>query len=168
MSKLNKISVSLSCLLILAMFSNGCTNYKPKYKPAPNPCVVLNEKLSSYIITRPTAPDYVMRLDIPHSLLFNPESANFKNGAPKLLNKISTLLSCYQKEDLRVVSYLYVKPEADLPHYKSLANEQAQRVGNYLWHHDRDVRIINPYAILQESTSRNPIDFIELVFKSLN
>lgn len=140
MVKLMKI-VKLFCLLCFFGCVVGCCVNSKSVAIKNDPAVVLSHRLSDFIVKMPHFAKDEMILKIPTSQLFNPSSANFTDNGKSILSNLAALMKLYEKEDVCVIGYISLSKGIDPVFAKSLANEQAQKVIDYLWKKHADMRI---------------------------
>lgn len=155
MDSLNKFQRLIRIFLIILLLISlvGCANENSEFEPAPkphDPAVWLLFNLDDYIVQKPVKRGDFFILAIPRSDLFNRDSANFTSGSEKILNNVSSLMLCYDKLDVKVMSYIFGENQ-NIFRGKSLARKQSNQVVDYLWDKGIDARLAYPEGYVMSS-----------------
>ena len=115
-----------------------------------------------------------VRIIIPSDHLFKPYSANFKREYLPVLSAISTLLSCYEEEEVKVAGY--TDCFGSMERNVMLSTLQAEKVEKFIWRAGVDSRLfytkgygpLYPIASYKHYYGRARNRRIEMTFRRLN
>lgn len=153
---------------MLMLFFCGCT----VSLPAANGKVISEDRqkasdswnyLQKYIVEQPKKNGDELVIAIPHSKLFNSNSANLSYSAMDILNNVVNLIAYYETVDVRVLSTIYLNGN-DRLFSKSLAKEQAHRIASYLWRKNADMRIVYNEGYVKQLPAEEIIEISMQVF----
>ncbi|PJD90565.1 MAG: protein LphA [Legionella sp.] len=112
-------------------------------------------------------------VSIPSHLIFADQSPKINWGSYELLNDVVCYLQLFRKITVQVTGYASCQHSQARTRALSLA--RAQAVGNYLWSHNIEARIVfteglgddKPIVAVTKCTDSSPNSRIEIVFKQV-
>jgi len=146
--------------------------WKPPYCEHP-PSKEWVASLHRFITKMPKYKKDVLVLDIPMQQLFNANSANISPNGIRILENVVGLANSYEIVDIKLVGYRCTGTGSsgeELSVTKSLAEESALRVVDYLWQRKVDMRLGTSNGIRYECKAGHGSqygDFVEISFQVL-
>lgn len=145
MSKSRLIGASFLLVAVL-LLSACCSSCKPKpltQPQPPTPCQVAYDKLQWLGMTVIQTGDQV-KMILPADHFFAPKSTALKPMSYLSLDQVALVLQCYRKVDVKIAGY--TDSCGDPIVNRSLSEQQAKKIADYLWHQGVDTRILFPYG----------------------